>query len=510
MRPDLPWPRLSFRAAAPWLAAGAAALIVANGRWQLATAAWIAPICMRRYLMSQPLGRGLLVGLTVQLSAHLIQWNGIIPAPGALYYLIAGSYGLVYFVPFAVDRSLAPRIPGFVSTLVLPTTWFLTEALVERLTPYGSWAAGGYTQDHLPLLQISSVAGIGGVGFLILWTASVLTWAVASPVPWRSKRTPLAAWSVAGLLVVAAGDIRLAAAPPTTRSVRIAQLTPSVALTGELERAMRPLLAGGGETDALDGMRRTAARLTNDLLTRTRHEARAGARIVVWSEHAGRVFKEEEQHWIDRARTLAREEEIYLFMSLGTWSRLEHPPLENKVVAITPAGEVAWEHQKARPIVGPEAGILPPRHDTIPVLDTPFGRLGAVVCHDLDFPGLIRKAGRQQVDLLFAPSADWPVIATLHARMARARAIENGLTLVRPTAGGVSLVVDPYGRVGSSFLDRGTEPLTLVDQVSIGRARAPHVAVGGALVWIDLVLLAALVGAAAVSGPGVSRVEPIP
>jgi apolipoprotein N-acyltransferase len=38
-------------------------------------------------------------------------------------------------------------------------------------------------------------------------------------------------------------------------------------------------------------------------------------------------------------------------------------------------------------------------------------------------------------------------VARIHAEMAPFRAIENGLTLVRQSDGGYSLVSDPYGRV---------------------------------------------------------------
>ncbi|MDH5196998.1 MAG: hypothetical protein OEY20_07080 [Gemmatimonadota bacterium] len=79
--------------------------------------------------------------------------------------------------------------------------------------------------------------------------------------------------------------------------------------------------------------------------------------------------------------------------------------------------------------------------------------LTAAICHDFDFPVLLRQAGTLGAAAALAPSDDWPDIAWLHANMARLRAVENGVTLLRP-AYGVSLVADPEGRVlaaGNTF-----------------------------------------------------------
>jgi apolipoprotein N-acyltransferase len=64
----------------------------------------------------------------------------------------------------------------------------------------------------------------------------------------------------------------------------------------------------------------------------------------------------------------------------------------------------------------------------------------------MDWPGLIRQAGKADVDIMLAPSNDWKPIRKLHSRMASFRAIENGFSLLRATGNGLSAGFDYQGR----------------------------------------------------------------
>jgi apolipoprotein N-acyltransferase len=79
-------------------------------------------------------------------------------------------------------------------------------------------------------------------------------------------------------------------------------------------------------------------------------------------------------------------------------------------------------------------------------VDTPYGKLSAVICWDADFPNIMKQAGEQDVDLMFVPSNDWLGVKDIHNGMAVFRAVENGMSIFRQTGSGVSSVIDPYGR----------------------------------------------------------------
>jgi apolipoprotein N-acyltransferase len=57
----------------------------------------------------------------------------------------------------------------------------------------------------------------------------------------------------------------------------------------------------------------------------------------------------------------------------------------------------------------------------------------------------------------------------MHARMAIVRAVENGCSLIRPCANGLSLVADPLGRIIASRTTRGADGDTLAVRVPLLR-----------------------------------------
>jgi apolipoprotein N-acyltransferase len=171
---------------------------------------------------------------------------------------------------------------------------------------------------------------------------------------------------------------------------------------------------------------------------------------------------------------------------LGVWRPDSSPLFENKVLAIDAMGEVAWQYHKAHPVIGAESSFIAAGGGSVRSVDAEFGRIGAVICHDLDFPPLLRQASANRIGLVVAPSADWSVIATLHARMAVLRAVENGFNLLRPTANGRSLAVDTRGRI-IARLDFAAD--AMVAYVPAESTRTVYGMVGDLFAWLCLAVL---------------------
>lgn len=474
-----------------WLALLAPSLVLSNGRWQLAIAAVAAPFFARLFLLSQPIVRGLLFLVPLQLGAYWIMWWEVIPAPGVLYYIIAAAYGLCYLLPFVVDRIASTRIAGFASTLVLPVSWYLVEILIQLFTPYGSWSSAGYTQmQHGLLTPLAALFGVSGVAFVTVWFASVAAWLVTTTAPVRRRTYIMAIWSVAMMTLVWLARTPVPSEAPNTMVV--AAITPSNEATIRVSRVVQEARQTGNfDGPAIARIESVVAELNGGLLRRSRDAAQSGARLVVWSETAALVLGSQEDDLIAQGQELARDEAVYLFMGIGVMHPDSQPPLENKVIAITPAGDIAWQYHKARPIVGSEAHFLPPGHDELATLDTPFGRLGLVICHDLDFADFVAQAGRKEVDLMLVPSADWAVIADLHAEMGIMRAVENGFWLLRPAHDGRTVIASPDGHVTHSAYDAELQSRVLTGQVTATRLNTMYPHVG---TYLPFVALAVLIG----------------
>jgi apolipoprotein N-acyltransferase len=132
-------------------------------------------------------------------------------------------------------------------------------------------------------------------------------------------------------------------------------------------------------------------------------------------------------------------------------------------------------------------------------VDTPFGKLSAVICWDADFPDIMRQAGAQDVDLLFIPANDWYEVRDIHAGMATFRAVENGMAHLPPDRrNGVSLVADAYGRIVNrvdSFAAAPTGAVTDQQQAAtpVGSVATLYPLAGDAFGWIMQIGLVGLV-----------------
>ncbi len=155
-------------------------------------------------------------------------------------------------------------------------------------------------------------------------------------------------------------------------------------------------------------------------------------------------FSEEVETLLANAAALAREEGIYLVLPTATLDPSGAEPFHNVVRIIDPNGEIVLEHYKygGTQFEGSVTG-----NGELQTVETPYGKLSAVICWDADFPNAIKQAGEQDVDLLFVPSNDWYEVRDIHDGMATFRAVENGVSIFRQTGAGVSSVTDAYGRV---------------------------------------------------------------
>lgn len=183
--------------------------------------------------------------------------------------------------------------------------------------------------------------------------------------------------------------------------------------------------------------------VTDELFIKTKQEADAGARIVFWSELNGAVLKQDEPALLEKASTIAKEEGIYLIVSLLVKTPYESLK-ENKTVAFNPQGELISEYFKH----GRSIGELCQKGDgVLKSFDTEYGRIAPFICSDMAFVSKIRQAGRDHVDILIVPASDWKEMTLLAAKTAIVRGVENGCNIIRHTNNGMSIVSDFRGSV---------------------------------------------------------------
>jgi apolipoprotein N-acyltransferase len=121
-------------------------------------------------------------------------------------------------------------------------------------------------------------------------------------------------------------------------------------------------------------------------------------------------------------------------------------------------------------------------------------RISTLICYDLDFPDLVAQAGELDIGILVGPAGDWPEIASIHAKMSRSRAIEQGVVLVRPTTGGVSIIYDGLGRVLAETHSIDDNVRHVTTWVPIHRRPTLYGYLAGALGWASILMALLLIG----------------
>lgn len=147
-----------------------------------------------------------------------------------------------------------------------------------------------------------------------------------------------------------------------------------------------------------------------------------------------------------RLGELARALKAYVVA--GLYERVG-PVVYNTAVLVDRTGALAGTYRKMHlPAEEVEAGIAP--GDAYPVFDTDFGRIGMMICWDLQFPEAARSLALQGAEVICLPI--WGGAEVL----ARARAVENCVVLVSSSYDMKTYVVDPSGKVLAEAEQDGT------------------------------------------------------
>lgn len=139
--------------------------------------------------------------------------------------------------------------------------------------------------------------------------------------------------------------------------------------------------------------------------------------------------------------------------------------LFNTSLVFDPAGEVVAKHRKIHlfdiqvknGITFQESSVLK-SGDSLTIVETPWGKIGVVICYDIRFPELIRVMALAGVKILFVPAAFNMTTGPAHwETLFKSRALDNEIFVLGNsparnekasyTAYGHSLAVDPWGQI---------------------------------------------------------------
>jgi len=152
---------------------------------------------------------------------------------------------------------------------------------------------------------------------------------------------------------------------------------------------------------------------------------------------------------VEYIRKKAKENKIYI---VGWAWEMEKESQYNTAYIINRNGEIIGKYRKVHPCGPWEAG------NNFPVFETDFGKIGILICYDMQFPEAARILSLKGAEIIFYPLAgdergnsEWEI-------MTRARAIDNNIYIVAsPLSEVAGLIVDLDGSVIARTDIRGND-----------------------------------------------------
>ena len=195
--------------------------------------------------------------------------------------------------------------------------------------------------------------------------------------------------------------------------------------------------------------------------------------------------EDKEDVFVEKAIAVAKRNNIYLGLPMAVILKgFPQVRPENKIIWISPQGEILYEYHKGKPTPGEGNygdGILK-------YFDTPYGRISSVICFDMDFPSFIRQVEDMNIDIMLVPGNDWKEISPYHTYVASARAIEEGFNMVRAASRGLSASFDYKGKLLSHQDFYSTNDVILYSDVPMKGTKTIYSRFGDYFAWMCILI----------------------
>ena len=352
-------------------------------------------------------------------------------APAAVAFTVGTTqiFVSIYFALFGFAAALLGR-PRF-RCMLIPALFVAGEYARAHCLSGNPWELLGHSQGDLRLIQLCDLTGVYGLSFLLALAATALA-------EIRYTRLPLVVTALAILGVYAYGEWRLGV------------------LTASDDPTLQVEMVQGNLPNEQRGRPEYFATHLNRYLDLTQPPNLPPPALVVWPENAIGFFPAENPTLVDRiTRDLQARHTALLTGAPRAGGRPGVAAFYNSAYLFNGDGVATVydkrvllpfvERMPLRPADGPYlAGTQPT------IFSVAGTRFGALICYEAIYPELSRELVRHGAQFLVNISNDsWFEAGAgpeQHYGLARFRAVENHVSLVRVTNSGVSGVIDPSGR----------------------------------------------------------------
>ncbi len=372
---------------------------------------------------------------------------------GGLAALLVSAYMAVYVSLAAVFAHRVRRRFGIAGLWVFPVAWVCVEYGRSVLFSGFPWLLLGYSlSEHFLLRQAADLAGVYGLGFLLAM-ANVCLYMAGEKAALGERR---------GFLLHLAGAVAVAAFLLVYGTV--GKIPESPGTPGEIVRVG---VAQGNIDQTVKWDPDHQKETLRIYRAMTKEATQNGSEVVVWPETAAPFFYGWEPEMSAVVDAVAAENRVPLIFGAPWFDPSEGGRYYNSVFLLGARGIAEGRYDKRHLV--PFGEYIPLRRLLFflqkltegeedfsagkgPALFTVHGNpVGATVCYEAVFPGVVRESVRGGATWLVNVTNDaWfgdTVAPHQHLAMARMRSVEFRRPLVRAANSGISVIIDERGEV---------------------------------------------------------------
>jgi len=429
-----------------FLIIGSIGLIVSGLNCRIGIAAWIAPVFLLLFTRKTKHIHFLFFFLAMFVTGALSQTGGNLMNLFIVDIINGFTFGIAFTLIFFVDKLLYKKNGAFFYTLVFPVLITLLEFVSGfAVGTWGSLAHAHY--EYKPIFQLASLTGVYGVWFLAGWFAAVVYWIAENTDDIKKIGKAVLIFGTVFFAVMLYGEIRINTDSEIKNTVKIAAVLSDTDIHqfAEEESELMMKAAEDPSTKVPDRIFSDSLEI-NAMINRT-IVASKDADIIVWNEISLILDQSRKEDVINKIASICRENNVYVLTAfMEECTEENRKPFNNISVFISPDGSILWDYKKSFLEAVAEASIVNKGTFDMPVVETPYGNVGGVICADLDMLHYIKQASEKSVDLLLVPAYDWEGITPGHSEMSSAQAVQFGMSIVRVNGKGVTAFYDCKGK----------------------------------------------------------------
>jgi apolipoprotein N-acyltransferase len=388
---------------------------------------WVALIPLIYAIVITPYEKKKIFGITYYVAPLIGFIFGLVFYVGTLYWIynVFGLFGFLLILILCIYPYIFSYLLNYsyhklnkeILIIFLPVIlWTAIEFIKsEPIWLKFTWMNLGYTQHNfLPILQFANIFGQYGLTALILIVNSIIVYILINQNNRKNIAKSIIALTLIFLFVLSYGFIQLNT-----------KYSPNV-------------------TVVLIQDESSEFSVYNNLIS----EIIENVNFILLPEYALIEYLNENEDRLNQIKNITNQYDSYFIV--GSKYKVNNSKglgYYNTAYLFNPNGVIIGKYNKMNPIQFFNDGD-PGKEFS--VFDSKYGKVGILICYDMDYSYVARNIVKNGAEFLFIPTYDamrWSEVQhKQHSAMTSMRAVENGRFIARTASSGISQIIDPNGR----------------------------------------------------------------